>query len=195
MEILHTQKEVLRLLLKNKIADFKAPSFVEAVKRGQIPYRKEKNSKRKMYQYEEVRDAIIKAGIGGLLGTKGTAMNNNLDALPAPKEGQTQLEYAEVVVKELGEAPTITDANIYKTLYQGKLEKIKYEQQKSILINRDEIENKAFSVARSIRDKILSVPDRLANELATIDDAHVVKELLFAEFNKMLEGFSKDSFI
>lgn len=186
------QKDLLIKLKKHKIANFKPPSFVEAVNRGQISYSMNANNTRKLYNYKTVKKEIIQAGIGGLVNKPTT---KDLDKLSDPKGGQTIQEYGETVVAELGTKPTITDANIYKTLYQGKLEKIKYEKERSILINREEVEDKAFSVSRSIRDKILSIPERMSNELASMTDAHDIKELLYKEFNKLLDGFSKDSFL
>lgn len=195
-EFLHTQKEVLRLLHKNGIATFKAGSFSEAVKIGKIPYRKEKGIKRKMYNYDEVKKAILKAGIGGKPNTfNNLSTTDKLDLVNPPEQGQTPKEYGEKVVKELGNNPTIVDANIYKAIYSGKLEKLKYERESEQVINREEVEDKAFIVARTIRDKIMSVPERLSDELASINDSHIIKELLYKEFGNLLEGFSKDDFL
>ena len=195
-EFLHTQKEVLSLLYRNGIATFKAGSFSEAVKRGQIPYRKEKGVKTKLYNYEDVKKAIIKAGIGGKPATfNKLSTTDKLDLIEPPKKGQTSQEYGEQVIKELGANPTITDVNIYKVIYSGKLEKLKYERESGQVINREEVENKAFIVARTIRDKIMTIPERLSDELASYNDPYVIKELLYKEFGNLLEGFSKDEFL
>ena len=110
-----------------------------------------------------------------------------LENLPSPKENETVEEYK----MTLGEAPTITDVGIYKTLYQGKLEKMKYEKEKGLLISREEVEDKAFSVARAIRDKILSIPERMSNELASIEDPYTIKEMLYKEFMIALTELGK----
>ena len=205
-DLLHTQKEVLKLLKKKGVATFNKSSFSEAVKRGQIPYRTEKGVHNKLYFYPEVADAIKKAGIGGVV-IKGLrdvdveditdppSIQDKINDIPDPRKDQTDEEYQEIVVKSIGEDATITDANIFHKIYQGKLEKIKYEKELGLLISREEVEDKAFSVSRAIRDKILSIPERMSSELASIDDPHVVKELLYKEFGMMLDGFSKDSFL
>lgn len=212
-KMLYTQKEVLNLLHKRGVAKFNKSSFSEAVSRGQIPFHNEDGVRNKLYDYDEVANAIKMAGIGGIVikglrdvgpddpklekkaRKKKKSITEKLDKVQPPKEGQTKDEYGELVVEELGEKPTITDANIYKTLYSGKLEKLKYEKEKGLLISREEVEDKAFAVSRAIRDKILSIPERMSNELASISDPHVIKELLYKEFGMMLDGFSKDSFL
>jgi len=183
-------------LNKNGIATFKAGSFSEAVKIGKIPYRREKGIKRKMYDYDAVKKAIIKAGIGGKPSTfKALSTTDKLDLVKPPEQGQNSQEYGKQVVKELGKDPTIVDANIYKAIYSGKLEKLKYERESEQVINREEVEDKAFIVARTIRDKIMTIPERLSDELASLNDSHIIKELLYKEFSNLLEGFSKDDFL
>lgn len=205
-DMLHTQKEVLKLLKKKGVATFNKSSFSEAVKRGQIPYRNEEGVHNKLYFYPDVAKAIKQAGIGGVV-IKGLrdvkpdditdppSIQDKLNDIPDPRKDQSEDEYKDVLVKSLGEDATITDANIFKTIYAGKLEKLKYEKELGLLISREEVENKAFNVSRAIRDKILSIPERMSSELASIDDPHVVKELLYKEFGMMLESFSEDSFI
>ena len=184
-----TQKDVLKKLTKAGLVTFKKSAFIEAVQRGQIPYEYVEGSKGKRYNYTLVAESISQAGIG-----KPISKANDLDSLPDPKSGQSSTEYGEEIMA-LGEKPTLTDANIYKTLYTGKLEKLKYEQMVGGLISRDEVEDKAFSVARVIRNKLLTIPERLSNELASISDAHQIKELLFKEFNILLDDLSKDTFV
>ena len=189
-DILYTAKEVLKKLKDNNLVTFKKASFSEAVRIGVIPFRQEDGIKSKLYHYQDVADAIKNAGIGSPPTT-----TEKLDKIAPPTQGQSKQEYAEQVIAELGEKPTLTDANIYKTLYAGKLEKLKYEKESGLVIARDEVESKAFSVSRAIRDKILTIPERMSNELATIDNAHQIKELLYKEFNILLEGFSEESFV
>ena len=187
--MLYNQKDLLDRLREEGIFTAQKTTFIEAVNRGQIPYEIPEGKKTKHYKYKKVVNALRKAGIG-----KPLTPEEKLDKLPDPKAGQSQAEYQEEVA-ELGAGATITDANIYKTIYQGKLEKLKYEKEQGLLISRDEVENLAFAVSRSIRDKILSIPERMSNELASIDDAHTIKELLYKEFGTLLDGFSHESFL
>ncbi len=183
------QKDLLTKLKQRGDATFTKASFIDAVNRGVVPYYKFDGFSKKHYVYEEVAQALKSAGIGKPLSTQ-----DKLATLPDPKPNQTEEEYGDEI-KDLTSSATITDANIFKVIWQGKTEKLKYEKEEGLLISRSEVENKAFNVARSIRDKILSIPERMSNELASIDDPHMIKELLYKEFNVLLDGFSKDSFI
>ncbi len=197
MKKTYSQKEVLILLHKRGIATFSASSFCEAVKRGQIPYVIPDGTRRKRYIYNDVKRAIIRAGIGGIKDGSNRdklSMNDRIDMISPPKNGEHPQEYGKKAIAELGDNPTMTDVNIYKTIYSGKIEKLKYEKESGQLISREEVEDKAFVVARAIRDKLMGLPERLSDELASISDVYVIKEMLYKEIGNILEGFSKDSF-
>jgi hypothetical protein len=183
--LLLSQKKVLKKLTKNGIVTFTRTPFAEAVNKGVIPHQMVDGFKDKLFDYDDCVKAIKKAGIGN--------PPKSIEQLPDIKEGQSKDDY-ELEVKALGLEPTLTDANIYKTLYVGKLEKLKYEREVGLLILRSEVEDKAFTTARHIRNKILTIPERLSNELASMSAAHAIKELLFKEFEILLDGFSEESF-
>ena len=178
--------ETLKRLHDEDLVTFKKASFSEAVAIGKIPFTLN-NKGKKRYDYKEVVKAIADSGIG--------RPPKTLENITEPTVNQSPQEYGEQAVAELGAKPTLTDANIFKTLYAGKLEKLKYEIQRGEVILRTEVEDKAFSVSRAIRDKILTMPERLSNELASINDAHQIKELLYKEFGLLLDGFSEKSFV
>ena len=185
--MLYTQKEILKKLKKEGVVTFTKTPFLEAVKRGTIPYRTEDGVKSKLYNFDDVVQAIVKAGIGNPPKPK--------DEEPDVDDFESEEDYIKHLKKNLKKKPTLTDANIIKTIFAGKREQLKYEEEMELLVPRAEVESKAFNVSRSIRDKILTIPERLANELATMSDPHAVKELLYKEFGVLLDGFSKDSFI
>ena len=185
--MLYTQKEILKKLKKNKVVTFTKTPFIEAVNRGTIPYRTEDGVKSKLYDYDDVVKAIVGAGIGKP--PKDKKKDKDVD------DFDNEEDYIEHLTKRLKKKPTLTDANIIKTIFAGKREQLKYEEEMEMLVSRTEVEAKAFNVSRSIRDKILTIPERLANELATMNDPHVVKELLYKEFGVLLEGFSEDSYL
>lgn len=190
MAQLYTAKEVLKELTENKIVTFKKVAFSEAVTAGIIPHKKIDGVKKKMYDYDDVKVAIINAGIGNPPPPEET-----LEDLPEQKDGQSDEEYLIEIEKRFKKAPTLTDANIIKTIVGARHAQLKLDEDLGLLVKRSIVENKAFTVSRSIRDKILTIPERLANELATISDPHKVKELLYKEFGILLTGFSEESFL
>lgn len=191
-ELLYKQADILALLKERGLASFNKASFSEAVTRGKIPFIQEEGSTRKMYSFDAVAKAIKKAGIGH--SKKAAAqLSSAVDLLPEPRDDQSPEDY-EQEVRELGLNPTLTDVNIYKTLYTGKLEKLKYEREMGEVMSRRLIEDTSFKVARTIRDRFLTIPERLSNELASMSDAHLIKETLFKEIGNILEDLSNESF-
>jgi len=185
---LYSPKKVLKKLTDNKIVTFKRRSFTEAVSRGQIPYTIKEGSADRLYDYDEVVKAIQKAGIGR------PPEDSQLEDIPEPEEGQSEEDYIKTIEDRLKKKPTLTDANILKTIYDTRAKKFDFDIKQELYILRAEQENTAFIASRVIRDKLLTIPERLSNELASMDAPHTIKELLYKEINILLEGFSKDSF-
>jgi len=79
-------------------------------------------------------------------------------------------------------------ARSLKMAYQAKREQLEYEQEAGRLIGREEVGAALFAVARSTRDRILQVPERLANELASERSPRKVAKLLGAALEEALEG-------
>jgi len=185
---LYSPKKVLQKLTDKGIVTFKRRSFTEAVHKGQIPYVSDEGSKGKLYDYDAVVEAIKKAGIGR------PPENSNLEDIPNPEEGQSEEDYIKTIEDRLKKKPTLTDANILKTIYDTRTKKFDFDTKLGLYVLKSDMENTAFNVSRVIRDKILTIPERLSNELATINEPHTIKELLYKEFNILLEGFSEDNF-
>ena len=90
----------------------------------------------------------------------------------------------------MANAPNLTTAKIYQTIYSGAKVELEVQKERGLLIYRDEVENTAFSVARVVRDKILSLPSRVAPVIADMSDKREITELLFKEINEILEEIS-----
>lgn len=188
MDMLYTAKEVLTQLKKNGVVTFSKVAFSQHVTAGVIPHRREDGVKSKLYHYGDVEKAIIKAGIG-----KPKDILDPLKKLPS-KTTESDEEYLEEIKLNFHEGMSLTDANIIKTVVMAKREQIKLAEEEGNLVSREEMENTAYTVARVIRDKLMTTPERLSNELANMDDPHQIKELLYKEFNTILLGFSEESF-
>ena len=77
-----------------------------------------------------------------------------------------------------------------RELYLAKIAKIEFEQKAAKLVSRDEVTVVAFTKARTIRDNLLNIPDRLAAMLAAERDPARVHELLSDEIRKVLNELS-----
>ncbi len=71
--------------------------------------------------------------------------------------------------------------------YLARLAKIEFEEKTAKLISRDEVQVAAFTKARTVRDNMLNIPDRLAATLAAETDADKVHQILTGEIRKALD--------
>ena len=81
---------------------------------------------------------------------------------------------------------------IKNEMERGKLLKARAKVEIGELIAVDEVKQAAFNKARIVRDNLLNIPDRVANLLASVDDASKIHELLSQEIRNSLEGLSGD---
>jgi hypothetical protein len=71
--------------------------------------------------------------------------------------------------------------------YLARLAKIEFEEKTAKLVSRDEVQVAAFTKARTVRDNLLNIPDRLAATLAAEPDADKVHQTLTGEIRKALD--------
>ena len=71
--------------------------------------------------------------------------------------------------------------------YLARLAKIEFEEKTAKLISRDEVQVAAFTKARTVRDNLLNIPDRLSATLAAEADADKVHVTLTGEIRKALD--------
>ena len=79
------------------------------------------------------------------------------------------------------------DARTLDAQYAALLKKLEFEVQSGIYVLASEVESAAFNLARTTRDAILNVPDRIAPILAAEVDPQKVAQLLTVELTQALE--------
>lgn len=90
-----------------------------------------------------------------------------------------------------GDGPiTLTKANIQLALERQTQLALANDEKRGRLIDAEVARRESFDCARSIRDAVLNIPDRLAGELAAEPDAAVVWRRLDEELRKALEAAS-----
>ncbi len=87
---------------------------------------------------------------------------------------------------------TMADAERQDKVYKARLSEIKYQEQSGQLVNVKEVQKQAFDAARRTRDAILSLPARLAHELAVETDPHQLEVKLSRELTKTLEHLTTE---
>lgn len=102
-------------------------------------------------------------------------------------EGKTKPDVQEEPGKPLG-APSYAQSRAIREAYAARLEKLEYEEKIGKLISIDTVKVEAFKTARTVRDGVLGIPDRISNELAGYgDDPAKIHERLTEELVIALE--------
>lgn len=76
--------------------------------------------------------------------------------------------------------------------YEARLKKLDWEQKSGLLVEAEAVKSEAFKLARTVRDSMLNIPDRIAAELAAESDTFRVHARLTEEIRKVLEGFGNE---
>ncbi|MDP2138791.1 MAG: hypothetical protein Q8J74_13155 [Candidatus Didemnitutus sp.] len=103
---------------------------------------------------------------------------------PAPPAAAREPERAEAPVAGVFD---YSRARAVRENYLARLAKIEFEEKTAKLISRDEVQVAAFTKARTARDNLLNIPDRLAATVAAESDADKVHQILTAEIRKALD--------
>jgi len=78
----------------------------------------------------------------------------------------------------------------FKIFYQGMLERAKYFKEIGQLVDVEEVREEQFTIARTVRDAVMSMSNRIAHKLINKTEMHEVKLILDAEALKVMENLS-----
>jgi len=73
----------------------------------------------------------------------------------------------------------------------AELAKLKLKKEQGSLLPRSMIERQSFEMARRIRNSILTIPVKVAPQVASEIDPHEVEVIIYRELNQALEDLSK----
>jgi hypothetical protein len=83
---------------------------------------------------------------------------------------------------------TYAQSRAVRESYQARLAKLDFEQRSGRLVDADDVKKQAFKAARTVRDSMLNIPDRVAAEIAAETDTFKIHKRLTEEIRKALEG-------
>lgn len=112
---------------------------------------------------------------------------NEPDVVPDEKPTKTAVQSAEA--KAYSEQ--VKGATAVKTQYAARMAKLKFEQASGELVNRDQVFRAFFAVGQEFRAAIMSVPDRVIDEVFAADDRNVAHDLLYNALADVLEKLSE----
>ena len=88
-------------------------------------------------------------------------------------------------------APDYQTSRAIREAYAARLTKLEYEERTAKLISSDEVEMRTFNLARRLRDRMQTLPRRLAAALAAEQDPRVIEQRLDDEIRQALEELSR----
>jgi hypothetical protein len=74
-------------------------------------------------------------------------------------------------------AVSYTKARTAREAYNAQLARLEYEERSGKLVNADEVRAEAFKLARTVRDAMMNIPDRISAELVGQTDARDIHAL------------------
>ena len=163
-------------LIEDNLVTFSVQYFGRLAKSNDIPSTNLENGRRD-FEYVEVVRALNALGkIGG-----------KKEPVKTETAKSTNEKYT------LPQDPNLNEAKIFQAIQAGRKIELEVEATERSLVSREEVENKAFSIARIVRDKLLAIPTRIVLDLSSMTDRQEIIELLFLEINQALEEISEES--
>lgn len=99
-------------------------------------------------------------------------------------------EWADATVSTAANAPkgdgTLAGARAARELWKSRMARLEYEERIGALVRADQVRAEQFRMARTVRDKFLNLPRRLAGRLAAESKARVIQQLLEDEIETAL---------
>lgn len=83
---------------------------------------------------------------------------------------------------DLAAAQAYSKARAIREHYRALLEKLAYEVETGKLVPADKVRADVFALARRTRDRVMTIPDRVAPRIASVSDAAQIERILLDEF-------------
>jgi hypothetical protein len=105
---------------------------------------------------------------------------------PEAPSKATQQDTTRVPTTEL-DIPTFNESRAKTEYFRAEMARLDLEEKEEKLCDAEKVKREAFSMARSVRDAVNSIPDRVANQFAAETDSVVIHQTLSEELRKALE--------
>ena len=130
---------------------------------------------------------IKKTGrLDGTYRTEGRFVFFDEDAAIAAWNGEIPQSTTRVASKDL-EIPSFNESRAKSEFFRAEMARLDLEEKEELLCEANKVKTAAFTLARSVRDALDSIPDRVANQVAAETDSAVIHQTLQEELRKALE--------
>lgn len=108
---------------------------------------------------------------------------------PKPEAPRPTAKELKRAIKALpdDQIPELTVSRERREHYQAELAKLEVDHKRRELVAAESVKKEAFSLAKTIREALVSIPDRVANVLAAETDPTLIHQALSEEIGQALE--------
>ena len=107
-------------------------------------------------------------------------------AVKAYRDGEIPQSTTRIASKDL-EIPSFNESRAKSEFFRAEMARLDLEEKEELLCEANKVKTAAFTLARSVRDALDSIPDRVANQFAAETDSVVIHQTLQEELRKALE--------
>nr|BAR23377.1 Phage DNA packaging protein, Nu1 subunit of terminase (COG4220) [uncultured Mediterranean phage uvMED] len=130
---------------------------------------------------------IKKTGrLEGTYRTEGRFVFFDEDSAIAAWNGEIPQSTTRIASKDL-EIPSFNESRAKTEFFRAEMARLDLEEKEELLCEAGKVKTAAFTLARSVRDALDSIPDRVANQFAAETDSVVIHQTLQEELRKALE--------
>jgi hypothetical protein len=108
------------------------------------------------------------------------------DAELADVEWNENTDPRRIRAEELGDVPSLAESRAKEAELRARLLQIQVDKETGALLPKVDVEARVFALARATRDHLLRLPDRIAAELAGLDDLQEIQRRLTEAVNEAL---------
>ena len=130
---------------------------------------------------------IKKTGrLDGSYEKNGSTLRYDKAAAIAAWNGEIPQSSTRIASKDL-DIPSFNESRAKTEFFRAEMARLDLEEKEELLCEADKVKSAAFTLARSVRDALDSIPDRVANQFAAETDSVVIHQTLQEELRKALE--------
>lgn len=90
--------------------------------------------------------------------------------------------------KKKSAGQTFSEARAMREAYNAQIAKLTFDEKAGKLIDKNEAKAMVFRIGREIRDALLMIPEKLSDELASVEDPVEISSLLEEEIRETLDN-------
>lgn len=142
---------------------------------------------------ESVKEWAVKGKIPSTVNSQGSTVLLREESIAAAKKlrDQTAKKKTQDTINIHGE---LNKAKAVRESFNAKLARLNYEQKLKELIKVEVVEKKLFELALQVRDAILTVPNKISPELASMTDEKKINAFLDKTLRECLTTLSEGEF-